>query len=364
MDYRSWPSKIGACNQRMQVRSNNCAEKVRIRFSNRYGLEPLLLDAAVLRIRDKEYPLTCSGRTQINLLPDKECCSDEIYVRVLPGECLEIIFFMRAETVLTGGTVTYSRRELEVTHTDAGSGILMPQEEVFSMVKDNPRMCFLFGISGIDFYCREQEKLVTAFGDSLTQQGFWVDHLKRRLRKYGKEHIAVNNRGIGGSRILKGTSPFVDSYDRHGVSGIERFEKDCFGMGKPDLIILFHGINDLITRHTYPTDYSFTLDEIKAGLQFYAEISHRYDTDIWIATLTPLKNSIFYSEELEAERRILNNWIRKRSSYDRVMEFEQAVCSEQDNKVLDAAYDSGDGLHFSDEGGRAIANSIDFDNFL
>lgn len=48
---------------------------------------------------------------------------------------------------------------------------------------------------------------------------------------------------------------------------------------------------------------------------------------------------------------------------DQVLDFEQAVCSGADVSELAAAYDSGDGLHLSDEGGKAIAASIDLDYF-
>lgn len=364
MDYRSWPSEIGNCIQEIRVRSNNLAERVRIRFSNLYGIEPIVLTSAVLKIGGNEYLLTRGGNSGISLMPGEECSSDAVNAPVSPGDKITISVSVKARTLLTGGLVTYSRRELEITHRDAVSGELIDPGEVFSMVKDNNRMCFAFGVSGIDFYSSEQERYIVVFGDSLTGQGFWVDHLKQQLRENGKTGIAVINRGIGGNRILKGTSPLADPYERHGRSGVERFEQDCFGDGNPDLILVFHGINDLITRHAEPTDYTAGVDEIISGLKEYAQIAHAHGSKIWIGTLAPLKHSVFYNEALEHERLILNQWIRSQSDFDKVLEFEQAVCDTADMSALYKNYDSGDGLHFSDEGGRAVAACIDLNYLL
>lgn len=365
VDYRSWPSTIGNHIQRLNVRSNHSASQVRIRYSNRYGVVPLYLDAVTIRINHgKEYTLTCGGRPGAQMLPGGECCSDEIAVVIAPGDEIEIISHMKQQTSLTGGIVTYSRQELGIANFDAAGGEQIPQKMLFAMVKDNPRMSFVYGIGGIELYVPETSRCVVAFGDSLTQQGFWVDHLKRRLRMEGHGQVAVLNRGIGGSRVLKGTAPQVDRYDRHGRSGLERFYEECFGTGKPDAILVFHGINDLITRHTPEPDDTYDVEDIAAGLENYAKTAHRCQTNIWIATLAPLKHSIFYSDALEQERCRLNKWIRSQQCYDGVVDFEAAVCDANDNAALAQSCDSGDGLHWSDEGGRAAAGAIETEKLL
>lgn len=359
IDYRSSPSRIGNCIQRICIRSNNSTDRVRVHFSNRYGVEPLVLEHPVFRVGAKAYPLTCKSGNKICLLPGTECNSDPLVVSVLPGDLMEVTFLVRQQTVLTGGIVIYSTRELAILHTGAETGTVITQSEVFAMVRDNNRMNYVFGVDGIDFDCSEQEQTVVAFGDSLTHQGYWADHLRQRLRESGRKHMTVVNRGIGGSRILAGTSPLADRYQRHGRSGLERFEPECFGSGIPDLVIVFHGINDLITRHSRPSDYSYSLDDIIKGLKTYAEIAHRHGTMIWIGTLLPLGRSIFYCEQLEAERLLLNAWIRSQKDFDGVMDFDRAVCSAFDSSLLDERWDAGDGLHISDAGGRVIAETIE-----
>lgn len=364
IDYRSAPSRIGNCMQGIRIKSNNSAEKVKVRFSNLYGIEPIFLKSASFLMAERVYPLTLDGNSDFCIKPGAENNSDEIEVRISSGDWFEIRLFMEKETMLTSGTVTYSQSEMEIIHTYADSGAAVPSREVFSMVKENNRRCFAFGVSGIDFYTIEQERYMVAFGDSLTQQGFWTDPLKKRLRESGKGNIAVLNRGIGGSRILTGTSPLADPYNRHGISGILRFEQDCFAFGRPDFILVLHGINDLITKYEEKTDAAVALTDMIGGLRQYAEIAHRYGTKIWLGTLAPLKHSMYYRDELEKERIELNEWICTQKDYDGILPFERAVRSKQDPAALDESCDSGDGLHFSKEGGRAAADSIPIEELI
>lgn len=360
MDYRSWPSQVCGCVQRIRLHSSCSADQVRVHVSNQYGTELLVLDQVMIAAgTGTTVGLTFGGARRVAVPPGRDLVSDAAVIVIHPEESFEITAVMGRSASLTSGIVTYSRRELEVEVFDAGTGQPVKQAEVFSMVRDNPRMCYVFGISGVDFFCQDEARSVTAFGDSLTQQGFWVDHFKQRLRREGIARTVVLNRGIGGSRILKGTDPGADPYERHGRSGLERFETDCFGAGAPDAIIVFHGINDLITRHSPKSDYLFSTEDMITGLRRYAEIARGYGTPVWIATLTPLKRSIFYSDELEQERLLINEWIRSQSCYDGVIDFDRAVSEPADPAALDSCCDMGDGLHLSDEGGRRAAAVID-----
>jgi lysophospholipase L1-like esterase len=64
------------------------------------------------------------------------------------------------------------------------------------------------------------------------------------------------------------------------------------------------------------------------------------------------------SAENEADRQALNKWIRTPGHFDAVIDFDQVLADPSDPSRLLPAYDSGDHLHPSPAGYRAMANAI------
>jgi len=361
-DYRSWPSLVGPEMQRIQLISNHQAKKIRVGFSNLYGVEDIMFDAVSVRVTNThnkiDYaPVKMFGNTMICIRPGEEFVSDPIDIEVEIGSAVEIVSKSLTSFYVTSGTVTYSKQELIIENYNYDNE-LISQTDQFKMVKENPRMSMIYGISSLHLLVPKDSKLIVAFGDSLTQQGFWVNQLKVQLRQLGKNNVTVLNRGIGGNRVLKGTDPTEDGYYRHGKAGLERFERDVFGELVPDKVIVLHGINDFVHQHIYPEDDHVIPEEVIEGLQKYREIIHEYGSEAIIATLTPLKNSIFYSPKLASGRQHVNEWIRGQKEYDLVLDFDEFIRNPEDEEKLDFLYDSGDGLHISDEGGKRIAKRI------
>ncbi|MHC5228662.1 SGNH/GDSL hydrolase family protein [Enterococcus sp. LJL99] len=369
-DYRSWPSVIDNDRQVIRIRSNHFTNQLKIRFSNEYGQEKISLDAVSICLLEPETlairarkTVTVNGKKKITLLPSIQLISDSISLDIQPGSILEIETIITKKTILQSGTVSYSRRELEVYNYQATNHkqLFVEQRELFRMVKENERMFFVYAISGVDFFTDKKVKTIVAFGDSLTQQGFWVDHLKRRLFLNHLEGYAVLNRGIGGSRILKGQNPINDSYNRHGNAGLYRFEREIFMFGSADIVVCLHGINDLISRHDGTNEYPYSVQEIKMGLKQYAQLAHQHNTKLIIGTLMPIGHSIFYSSSLEIERCELNDWIRNSDYFDGVIDFDKVVREKEKSNLLQCDYDCGDGLHVSDQGGKRMAEAVDLE---
>lgn len=367
-DYRSWPSEIDNQIQVVRVRSNHHTKKLKIRFSNEYGQDELVFERVSVRVLEagtlnpsETKIVKVSGLDQIYIFPTGHLISDEISLDIVPGSILEIETVINNKTILHSGTVSYSRRELEVYNYQLNNGKknFVEQRNLFRMVKENNRMFFVYGISGIDFFVEDTSRTIVAFGDSLTQQGFWVDNFKNRLFNAGLHGFAVLNRGIGGSRVLKGQNPENDAYTRHGNSGIFRFEKEIFMYGSVDAVICLHGINDIISRYDGTEEYPYTLEELKFGLRQYAAFAHQHGTKFLIGTLTPIGGSIFYNDKLEIERQKFNAWIRQSDDFDGVFDFDKALIDPKRPNFLQKVFDCGDGLHLSDQGGQTIAEEIE-----
>ena len=84
------------------------------------------------------------------------------------------------------------------------------------------------------------------------------------------------------------------------------------------------------------------------------------------ATITPYAECFYWSEEGEAKRAAINDWIRHSGHFDAVLDFDQ-IARDPANPLnplkLLPAYDTGDKLHLNQTGLRALAESIDLTLF-
>ncbi|EOH85984.1 hypothetical protein UAS_01675 [Enterococcus asini ATCC 700915] len=354
LDYRSWPSTVIPDHQKIKVKMNHDTKEIRLRFSNEYGRQPLRFEQVTINVNGKLAKVTVNQSTEIDILPGANLISDPVQVTMSVGDVLIIDTYTMESVELTGGIVTYSKLITQVTNYQLEEQI--EQKDLFRMVAENNRMQYIYGISEIQIPQSKGNSSIVFFGDSLVQQGYIVDGLKLRVLERNYPNLAVLNAGIGGSRVLKGTDRNFDDYQRHGTSGLERFEKDIYSRGQVDSVIVLHGINDLITLEK--GSEKVTIYQLIQGLGQYAEIAHSHGSLCYIGTLMPFGESIFYEDKLEEYRQEVNNWIRNNNYYDGYFDFDLAVASKQHPSRLNSECDNGDGLHLSEEGGRVVAETI------
>ncbi|MGM0123364.1 hypothetical protein IGI37_000730 [Enterococcus sp. AZ194] len=363
-DYRSWPSKIWNDHQQIRIALNHTSESIRIKFSNKYGIEPIIFSSVTVCCDSKPQPVLVSvlGERDITILPGTELLSEPIEYHIQPKEVLQIDTFLAAPVALTGGIVHYSTACTQVKNKVDQK--FEEQVNLFRMVSENHKMQYIYGISGVYVPKKLETNKIVFFGDSLIQQGYIVDQVKQLFLEKSIRNTAVINRGIGGSRILSGTDSNFDPYNRHGLPGLYRFEKEVFSEGEVDAVIILHGINDILTAKNDSGKSVFSTINVIKGLKQYAEIAHSHGVRCFVGTLMPFRKSIFFSEELEGYRQEINHWIRNNSSFDRYFDFDRAVCLDEDPSQLSAIYDSGDGLHLNDRGGRKVAETIELQLIL
>ena len=91
--------------------------------------------------------------------------------------------------------------------------------------------------------------------------------------------------------------------------------------------------------------------------------AHARGLRIYGATLTPFEGAAYWTQEGEAKRQALNDWIRTSGAYDGVLDFAAVVQDPERPTRSRPEYDSGDHLHPSPAGYAAMANSIDLKLF-
>jgi lysophospholipase L1-like esterase len=199
---------------------------------------------------------------------------------------------------------------------------------------------------------------VVAFGDSITDGGIggtpdvrgWPGHLARRLAQAPRRaQIAVVNEGIAGNRILN---------DVIGASALSRFDRDVLSLPNVSHVIVLEGINDIgfnrLPDNANP-GAAVSSDSLIAGYRQLIARAHQHGIRIVGGTLLPFQGAMYFSDAGEQTRQAINTWIRSGKEFDAVVDFDLALRDPADPKKLAAAFDSGDHLHPSDAGFKAMA---------
>ncbi|MFD0804119.1 GDSL-type esterase/lipase family protein, partial [Streptomonospora algeriensis] len=211
---------------------------------------------------------------------------------------------------------------------------------------------------------------VVALGDSITDgsettagaNNRWPDLLAERVGA----RTGVLNSGIAGNRLLHDPNPpeGSDAEDYaafFGQSALRRFDRDVLAQPGAEHVIVLLGVNDLGHPGTSaPMSETVTAEEIIGGHRQLIARAHAAGLRAYGGTVLPFKGDTlgFYSEENEAKRQAVNEWIRTSGEYDAVIDFAEAMRAPDDPLRLNPAYDSGDHLHPNDAGMAAMAEAV------
>ena len=100
-------------------------------------------------------------------------------------------------------------------------------------------------------------------------------------------------------------------------------------------------------------------EDLIAGLQQIIERAHQHGIRAFGATLTPYEGADYYSEDGEVTRQAVNQWIRTSGAFDAVFDFDAAVRDPNHPARFREDYQSGDHLHPSAAGYKAMAAAVD-----
>jgi lysophospholipase L1-like esterase len=129
-------------------------------------------------------------------------------------------------------------------------------------------------------------------------------------------------------------------------------------------VILLEGVNDLggLARagEVPPADHAALVQRVLAAYQQIIDRAHAHGIKIYGATITPYTGSDYYhpGSLSEADRTQVNAWIRNPGHFDAVIDFDAVVRDPAHPDHLLSTFDSGDHLHPSPAGYRAMGEAI------
>ena len=357
---------------RQIVRTSIGGSRARVVVTNAYGTGPVTVGAAQIALRDKQgtiqasssRPLTFSGQPTMTIPANAVIYSDPVGITVPPASDLAIDLYLPGSTN-TPATITMHGGAMQTSYvSETGNHVgktTMPEV-------GKTQSWFL--LSRVDVVAPDASGAIVAFGDSITDgarstpdtNNRWPDLLAQRLLAQGIK-MGVLNAGIGGNRLLAEATVPLGADVRAvgaGINALARFEHHVLSLPGVTHVIVLEGINDIGNARNNPTP---TAQDLIAAHKQLIEQAHARGLKIFGATLTPFWGAAYYSEEGEAKRQALNEWIRSGKAYDGVVDFDRATRDPADPKKFLERYDSCDYLHPSDAGYKAMADAIDLSLF-
>jgi lysophospholipase L1-like esterase len=344
---------------RQVVHTTLGGESVRIRLTNENGERPLVIGAAHIAVRDSgaavksatDRPITFGGQATVTLRPGAVVVSDPVNLRVPALGDLAVSLWLR-DTIraTTRHPAAYQTNYISAHGDFTAAANFAPDTTIRQWL----------WLAGIDVTNASATGVIVAFGNSITDgtgstadaNSRWPDVLARRLLGSKEPPKAVVNAGIGGNRVL---SPNA------GPSALARFDRDVLMQPGVTHVVLLEGINDL-GRGTGTPDArdSLTAQDIIFGYSQLISRAHERGLVIIGATLTPIGGmGRATNATVDAKRRAVNEWIRTSHAFDGVIDFEAVTRDPSQPDRFLPAFDSGDHLHPSDAGYKAMGEAID-----
>lgn len=343
---------------------------VRVRLSNAFGTSPLHIDAAhiarpvALASGDidpsSDRALSFSGNPAVTIPTGAEYLSDPIPMTIAPQSDLVVSFHLQAAPARETGHPG-SRETSFLAPGNVVSDAQLPSAM---------RIEHWYFLSGVEVRAPAGAASIVVLGDSITDghasttngNDRWPDDLARRLAARSDTDaeipgrlLGVVNEGIGGNRLLE---------DGLGPNALARFDRDVLGQANVDALIVLEGINDLgaatAQDGTPPQAHRELVARVTAAYAQLIARAHAHHIRVMGGTLTPDAGSAVYHPDAaaEADRQAVNGWIRMPGHFDALVDFDAVLRDSAHPDRLAPAYDSGDHLHPSPAGYRAMADAV------
>jgi lysophospholipase L1-like esterase len=364
-DAANLPAPQGEVTIRQVVRLGAGGPRLRLRLANTFGTAPLRIDGARVAlaaapggsgiVAETDRAVTFDGQAGVTIPPGATWLSDPVN---LPVEGLaRLAVSLRLPEVPRQASVHRSARTTAfVVAGDQSAAPDLTGATTFTQWAQ---------LAGVDVERPSGKGMaVVTLGDSITDGSGagvdvyerWPDVLAARLQADPRtKGVSVLNVGIGGNKLLK---------DGSGQAALARLDRDVLTQPGVKALIVLIGINDIggLSREGEVTPEKRT--QVVTGLiAAYRQIvtrAHERGLRVIGATILPCGGTKIYRSDADADadRQAVNAWIRGSGVFDAVLDFDQVTRDPAHPERLLPAYDSGDQLHPSPAGYKAMGEAV------
>lgn len=359
-------SGASAVNQtfRSIVKPDLWGSRMRVRFSNTFGDQPLVLNSITVALQEYGANLvpgtlaraTFNGGRSITILPGQEIWSDAIDASwadaddpMLQGRNLAISYSVQGDS---GRMTHHSGANMTSYITGAGTGDHTRDLDGFAFEYTTTSWFFL---DALDVKAAPDTTVIAVFGDSITDgthttlnaNDRWANVLSRRLHNAYGSRVSVVNEAIGGNRVI----PPAVANATSGPAAVDRLERDVLGLSGLTHVIWLEGINDLgagygqgaVAAPLFEVPVVHTPANIIAGYRNVVTRLHSEGVKVYGATivsalgynnpaqgwdLTTYPNFLASADNgavIDGHRKEINSFIRSGRLFDGVVDFDAAT---------------------------------------
>lgn len=373
---------------RLIVHTSTGGKTVRVKLSNLFGEQPLVIGGAHVARRvagadvdpSSDRALMFGKHSSITIPAGTVATSDPVDLGVPALSDIAISLFLPEATQAT--TLHLLAQQTNYVSTETGDSTAAAAFPISKTISFWP---FL---AGAEVLASSRGATIVAFGSSLTDgdgstkdaNRRYPDVLAELLQKNGDTELGVLNEGVIGNRLLSdsqsphqsgGPAPLGPVFERLGQAlgeaGIKRFDHDVLYQSGVKYVILALGVNDILFPGAFvPATETVTAKALISGNRQLIARAHKNGIRVIGTTIPPFEHALFrdppfdafYSPEKENIREEVNAWIKSSGEFDGIIDFDAAVRDPNHPTQLLPAYDSGDHLHPNDAGNVAQANAI------
>ena len=313
---------------------------MRMQLSNIHSKEPVeiksvfianALDSCDIDVKSAKY-LTFNGKKSVTIPAGEAVYCDEIKYDLQPLQKLAITVNYGENTPVNASSHRGSRTTSYIINGEA-----KPKTKFV----DAEKLDHWYNISCIDVQTDQPTECIAIIGNSITDgrgsttnlQNRWPDFLAKAFD--GK--VGVLNLGIGGNAVVNG-----------GLSepAVVRFDRDVLGQTGVTSVVIFEGVNDIGGQRP---NHQEIVNKIIEAYSSFIQKSKDAGKKVYLATITPYKNSFYENHFSEAARLTLNDWIRANKDVDGIIDFDELVRDPANPSALRPEY-SDDWLHLNPAG--------------
>ena len=339
---------------RYPVYSRFDGDAVRITFDNYCGTRPITINKTTVFIYGKFYKVTFNGQDSVTIPAGENAVSDAVECTVTAQTVFFVSFYLADFTQMR--SMVFARGPLS-------SGSYAMGDQTYTADVDiniSRKTHYFYFLSNVSVLTEKKNRAVVCYGDSITAQD-WPDYLALRCRTEGYDNTSVIRRAASGTRILREYSCIT--YESYGMKGEKRFHHEVPTDGA-DTVIIQQGINDIIhpvgthVNAFRPMSDLPTVEELIDGMKKYIAQAREYGYKVYVGTLLPIGGWRTYAPFREEMRNQFNDWIRTTDLIDGYVDFDKALADPENPSYMLPQYDSGDHLHPSAAGYKAMADAV------